>query len=125
MCIVPAAKLKRKLVAIPDELLAELEREENSSEEAAEPVKKTVEPVEEVSNQERPVDVGDCRSYPSRCAFGTHQHVSLQRSQNCGHMFLELSPAACTLLDLAAESQERCWRGQDAKWQIPPWHLPF
>ena len=118
MCDVPAARLKRKLVAIPDELLAELEQEEDSSEEAAEPV-------EQVVSQERPVDIEDCRSYPSSCAFGTHQHISLQQSQQCEDTFLKLSITACTPLDLAAESRERCWRGQDAKWHIPPWHLLF
>ncbi|CAK0783431.1 hypothetical protein CVIRNUC_006630 [Coccomyxa viridis] len=64
--IARAARLKRKLVAIPDELLAELEQEEDSSEVAVEPVEEAAEPVEQVVSQERPVDVEDCRSYPSR-----------------------------------------------------------
>ena len=112
-------------MAIPDELLAELEQEEDSSEVAVEPVEEAAEPVEQVVSQERPVDVEDCRSYPSRCASGTHQHITLQQSQQCEYTFLELCPTACTPLDLAAASRERCWRGQDAKWHILPWHLPF
>ena len=79
-------------MAIPDELLADLDQAEDSSEVVAEPV-------EQVLSQERPVDVEDCRSYPSRCACGKAYYVCQLQSQKCVHTFLELSSTACTPLD--------------------------
>ena len=66
-------------MAVPDELLAELDWEEDSSEEAAEPAK-------QLSSEERPGDIADCRSYPSRCALAL---ISMSPNRNfkvCPHI---------------------------------------
>ena len=96
-------------MAIPDELLADLEQEEDSSEEAAAPVEEAAEPVEQVVGQERPVDDGECRSYPSRCAFGTHELPSSKVSsvntrswscllQHARHLTLQLQARKAALV---------------------------